>query len=519
MFTWTGVLDRGGYLRQSAIFVVVLIGTVLFFPFILKAIVSSFRCSMDTCGALSLVVSMALRPALFLATMALGLSACIRRARDAGLPAWAGAFPIVMLAASQDFLQYAGASWAYAFSSGVFMRTPFHALFGIVLVGLLAIPERGALRSGENRVLDWALVILAGWLTLGAVPRLLNILVVTPSLLSIGKVFYVFAHFALYQMLLFTALAAFRIWLSRFSSTGGPDRAPRPYRARQAAPAGPSLWRLKPAALVGFVVTLAVLIYSLRASGSISLSFSQWSSVILAVVLALPTILPSFLMYTALTATGLRLVAKQDLIAVIAFLISLVPFGLWIQSSLSISAAQAEERAKIAAIPKTTLPAKIDAVVIEGDNWSLINCARRLIASGDYDVGDVLTRGQGRGGGYLRYTKATANGAVDKGISAESVPSDHVLIRFSRNPKLAPKTGRSADITAPPVEISTVDPNGERLVAFTYKAFNPTPHFPPMLTSVGWFHGNSGVTSQTQCKSTDAFIQRELLDKLPRRST
>jgi hypothetical protein len=360
---------------------------------------------------------------------------------------------------------------------------------------------------------------MAGWLTLGAVPRLLSIVVLSPSVLSISSFFYFFARYALYQMLLFVALAAFRLWLSRSSSTGGPDRVPRRYHAPEAVPAGPSLWRLKPAALVGFVVTLAVLIYSLRASGSISLSFAHLSSVVLAVVLTLPTFLPSFLMYTALTATGLRLVAKQDLIAVIAFLISLVPFGLWIQSSLSISAAQAEERAKIASIPKTVLPVKIDAVVIEGDDWSLINCARRLVASGHYDIADVLTRGQGRGGGYLRYTKATADSPVDRGVAADNVPADHVLVRLSRNPKLAPKTGRSMDGTSPPVEIYAVDSSGERLVAFTYKAFNPTPHFPPMLTSMGWFHGNNGVTSQMMCKSTDAFIQRELLDKLPRRST
>ncbi len=518
MLTWTGVLDRPAYLRKCAIVIAVLIGTILLFPFVLRAIVGAFRCGIDTCGAVGLIVATVLRPILFAVTLAMGLSACIRRARDAGLRPWIGAFPIVMLAADQDFLQYAGAGWAYAFSSGVFGRMPVYALFGVVLMGLLAVPARDTLRGGGNRTLDWVLAVMAGWLTLGAMPRVLNVLFLTQLSVEIRKIFYVFSRYAVYAMLLFFVLAACRIWLSRSPASARGAREPeRLYREPEIASETPDLWQPKRAVLIGVAITFAIILWSLRVNEGTS--FGSWSAVLFGLIVLLPTLVPSFVIYTALTAAGLRLAAKRDLIAITAFLICLIPFGLWMQSSRSALAAKAQGQATIAAIPKTSLPAKIEAVVIEGDDWSLINCARLLMLSGNYHVGDVLTRGQGSSGGYLRYTKATANGAVDRGIAADSVPADHVLIRFSRSPKLAPQTGLPRDAASPPVEIYAVEAGGERLVAFTYTAFNRPPHFPPMLTSMGWFRGSNASTSQTSCKSTDAFIQRELLDKLPPRRT
>jgi hypothetical protein len=74
-----------------------LTGTVFVFPILLEAIATATLCGTDTCGAVTLVASAALRPLIFLAGLAVALSACIRRARDAGLRTRLGAFPPLLM--------------------------------------------------------------------------------------------------------------------------------------------------------------------------------------------------------------------------------------------------------------------------------------------------------------------------------------------------------------------------------------------------------------------------------------
>src|SRR6185437_4397209 len=141
MFKWTGVLGRTSYAWRAGFAVAFLIATILLFPFLLKAVMSGSHCAPDTCGALGLVTATLVRPILFIAALAIVLSICIRRARDAGLPPWLGVFPPLMLIGDQGFLQYAGAGWAYPFSVGIlFMNAPFYALFGTALIVLLGLP-------------------------------------------------------------------------------------------------------------------------------------------------------------------------------------------------------------------------------------------------------------------------------------------------------------------------------------------------------------------------------------------
>jgi hypothetical protein len=175
--------------------------------------------------------------------------------------------------------------------------------------------------------------------------------------------------------------------------------------------------------------------------------------------------------------------------------------------------AKDREKAAVAAIPKVALPATVGGVVIEGDDWSLINCARARVLSGDYAVGDVLTHGQSKSS-YLRFTRATARSPVNKGEAADSAPTDYVLIRFPRRPQFLQDSRVPADIKSPPSEIYAVDPGGTHLVAATYTVLNPAPAFPPLLTTDGWFRGDNSSTPEKSCRSVGDFIQRELLDKL-----
>ena len=110
MFNWNGTLNRPAYAWRSIIAIVLLIGTILVFPFVTKTIVTASHCALDTCGAVGLLVPTVIRPVLFIAAIAMALSACVRRARDAGLNSWLATFPPLMLAGDQGFLQYSGAA-------------------------------------------------------------------------------------------------------------------------------------------------------------------------------------------------------------------------------------------------------------------------------------------------------------------------------------------------------------------------------------------------------------------------
>jgi len=505
MFTWKGALNRAAYARRCATVVGLLVGTVLLFPFLLQWLVTASRCGMDTCGALALVASTAIRPILFAATFAMGLSACIRRSRDAGLRPWMGAFPLLMLVADQGFLQYAGSGWAYPFSAGILsIRAPVYALFGVILMGLLAVPARNALRGGESRALDRTLGVLGAWLVIGAGMRVADLWVLTALPSFIALLLFRLSEYAPYGMPLFLLLAAYRVWRARAFDPATPE--PSPAAAAETA----NLWQPKRAAMIGAAIAFALLLWSLFVTSKL-----PFPAVLIALVAwLLPFFVPSFLMYTAVAAAALRLKAKPDAIAAAALLAALIPFGLWAASLSSVLMAKARERAAIAAIPKGTLPAKIAAVVIEGEDWSLINCARGFLLSGSYDVGDVLTRGQSKSA-FLRFTRKTADRPVRDGVGVDSAPTDYVLIRFPRRPGLAAYDRVSMDITSPPVEIYAVDPSGERLVAATYTALNPPPAFPPMLTMYGWYRGDNSSTPEISCQSTHPFIERELLRKLP----
>jgi len=504
MLIWTGVLDRAAYAWRSALIIAFLAATILLFPYLSKAIVSASHCAPDTCGALGLMVPAILRPILFIAAMAMALSACVRRARHAGLNPWLGALPPLMFVGDQALLQYAGAGWAYPFSAGILsINPPVYALFGTALIGLLGAPSRDALRGGGSRLLDRALVALAALLSVAAVVRTGGLpLFVFTALPLVAFAVVMFESYAAYAMPLFLALAAYRLWRAVPAAPATPS--PSPVLVSET----PNLWQPGRAAVIGATVALAVLLWSLLTTSQMPF---PWVLIGL-ITFLLPGYLPTFLIYTALVASVMRFIAKRDAIAAAALLVALIPFGFWAASLSSVLMAKARERSAIAAIPKVTLPAKVGAVVIEGDDWSHINCARGRVLSGDYGVGDVLTHGQSKSP-YLRFTRATAKSPVNKGEAADSAPTDYVLIRFPRRPPFF-QDRVSVDIASPPVEIYAVGSAGTQLVAANYVALNPPPTFPPMLTTYGWYRGENSTTSEKSCKSVANFLQRELLDKL-----
>jgi hypothetical protein len=505
MFVWTGVLDRAAYAWRAGVTIAFLIGTILLFPYLSQAIMTASHCAADTCGAVALVAPTILRPVLFVAAMAMALSACVRRAREAGLHPWLGAFPPLMFAGDQAFLQYAGAGWAYPFSAGIMsINPPVYALFGTALIGLLGVPSRDALRTGGSRLLDNTLLVLAALLSVAAALRAggLPLFVFTASPPVIMLVVVMFSSYAAYAMPAFLALAAYRLWWSHRVAPA------TPLPATVAVSETPNLWRPGRAAAIGAVIALGVLLWSLLTNSQMPFPLV----LIGMVAFLLPGFIPTFLLYTVLVAAVMRFMTRRDAVGAAAIFVALIPFGYWAASLSSVLMAKARERAAIAVIPKVPLPARVGAVVIEGDEWPLINCARGRILSGDYSVGDVLTHGQSKSP-YLRFTRATANSPVNKGVAADTAPTEYMLVRFPRRPPFF-QDRVSVDIASPPVEIYAVGSAGTQLVAARYTALNPAPAFPPMLTTYGWYHGENSTTSEKSCKSVASFLQRELLDKL-----
>jgi hypothetical protein len=437
--------------------------------------------------------------------MALALSACVRRARDAGLHPWLGAFPPLMFAGDQALLQYAGASWAYPFSAGILkISPPVYALFGMALMALLGVPTRDTLRNGGSRLLDKALLILAALLSISAVLRtgVLPLSVFTSLPLAMLLVVR-FESYVPYIMPLFFLLAVDRVRRSHSAAPATPSPA------AVVVSETPNLWQPGRAALIGAIIAFALLLWSLLTNNQMTFPLALMALG----AFALPFFMPTFLLYTVLAVSVLRFIARRDAIAAAAVFVALIPFGFWAGSLSSVLMAKAREREAIAAIPKVALPAEAGAVVIDGDEWPLINCARSQILSGNHGIGDVLTHGQSNSA-YLRFTRATANAPVRKGEAVDSAPTEYVLIRFPRRPSFF-QNRISADIASPPVEIYAVDSASTQLVAASYTALNRPPTFPPMLTTYGWYRGDNSTTPETSCKSVASFLQRELFDKLP----
>ena len=92
MILFGGRLKRRAYLAHAAIRVALFAATVVGFPYILFAVGKLTGCASvgGACGAVALVASTALKPIFFVAFVFSLIGICMRRTRDAGLPAALG---------------------------------------------------------------------------------------------------------------------------------------------------------------------------------------------------------------------------------------------------------------------------------------------------------------------------------------------------------------------------------------------------------------------------------------------
>jgi hypothetical protein len=314
---------------------------------------------------------------------------------------------------------------------------------------------------------------------------------------------YIFVLCVLFVTPVVVPLAAYRLWWR----PPAPPESPAPANV----PAAPDLWRPGLALSIGTAFAVPVVLWTLFPHGG-----EMESIVMTSLTFLFPAFAPNILIYAALAAALLRIKARRDALAIVFLIVTLIPFGLWIGSTCSVLWARAQERAIVAAIPKFALPATLRTVVIEGDDSSLVDCARRLILSADRNVSDILIpKGKTE---YIRYAKPGSQSAGHDGQPADTVPAEYVLVRLPTRPRYFDEHHVKVDAGSPPVEVYAVDPQGVHLAAASYTSERPLPDFPPVVMVIGWSPRNNW-TPDAPCRNVEGFLQHELLDKLPRQPT
>lgn len=494
MFLWTGALDRSAYIKRAAIAAACMIATIPALA-IMFGTLNKQHCAEAWCGNVLMWW-----PFVTAVPIAMILSVCIRRARDVGLPPSLGACPAIMMLGKQYFFLIValGKFDQLRFNS---IELPVFVGFGLILMALLAVPESGALRNAGRTVIDVVLMALLGWIAVGAIQRGLfsiTVLLISTVPKTMGSWLEAPFNYAPYAMLPFLALAAYRLWWSP------PPMTP-------AAPRSPNLWRLKRSALIGASVAVVALLWLNLPTNN--LFGALYALPLLLGGFLLVALVPTFAVYTLLAASIFRFRARRDAIGIIALVLASMPFALWGLSLGSVLYDKAKEHADVAALSKTALPAKPGGIVIEADDSGLENCALERVLTARRDVGDVLTHFHGSRR-YSRFTLATMHSGQD----VDAAPPEHILIQLPRRPEFLQKRAQIADPAVPSVEIYTVDSSGPRLAAASYTARNPPPRFPPLMTIDGWYDLRH-VSNDAACRHVTTFLDRELLDKLPRERT
>jgi uncharacterized membrane protein YhaH (DUF805 family) len=152
MFAWEGRLGRRAYARRLVVVVALFAGLVVL-PSLYMATQGDQRCSVPGCGAelAEALVWLALYPLLFAPIGMAAISLGVRRARDAGLPAALGAFPVLVCFGDADnFLVLALGIHGPLFSARSGLSAPLFVLAGLASAVALSLPKSrgGGARTG-----------------------------------------------------------------------------------------------------------------------------------------------------------------------------------------------------------------------------------------------------------------------------------------------------------------------------------------------------------------------------------
>jgi hypothetical protein len=452
---------------------------------------------------MGLVVAAIFKPLVFVLFVGSLVGISMRRARDAGLPAFAGLLIPLMLAADYKFGVFAAAPWSFAFSFGVLGRSaPIYLGFGLICLVLLGLAPSArpwtpnAWRSARPESL--ALSVIAALLVVGAV---FSTLMSLPDFSSAAWRFKDSAGFwmisrvtryTLYLMLAFVALAAYAIVRERRSPHQPLDAAEpihepeRTTAPKNSNPSGPLIVG------IGIVLTLI--------SVSIALGDMGRDPIAIAINLV-PIYLPTFALYTTAVWAIWRLVEGPGILRGLIAIATLVPFALWAQAYFATSERHASELQELAALQKSAPPDRLPSTLLfESRQTGPFEKIRD--ATG---VEHVIIKGA-YGQGLASYVGREGGGGV---VEGGSLPAEYLHLIVGRDSALA-KPRQMYGAAGGPMELRYVTPSGSVLIGAWYRAFDPAPSVPPVLTLRGWFRDRNTATTKQVDDAVVAFLYHTL---------
>jgi uncharacterized membrane protein YhaH (DUF805 family) len=474
MFKFHGTLDRRQFLWAAALRIGLFVASIVGFPFLVRAVASATRCGVDTCGAVGLITAMAFKPLAFMIFVFSFVGVSVRRAGDAGVPGWIGLFVPVLFAFDYGFFLFAGASWAFAFSAGVLrIPAPWHTLLALACIAALcALPSR---RDGPGSRNPFGYAGLAAFglgLVIAATGILTTVLSAPAFMVAAKPVWGVVAPWLSpvmrsvpYLMIALGALLAWIVWRG-FGHVAIMPSAPPAEPASSDIPAK----------------TLAALAFILASLGFMAVMDHQHATSGIGFVVSLPTmILPTAVLYFGLLLTATMVVRRRTMTSVALLMLAMSPFAFWAHAYWTTATEQRQEAAEIAAIP-TSPAARVPAtLVIETEGsfpelspfWSIRGIERVIIAY----KGNSSRR---------QFDRPPERGPRPEPRNVQVLPDEYLLLKVGRTSRFAQRN-QMYGAGGGPLELRLVDAQHDELLGAWYRAFNPRPSLPPMLTVSGWF--------------------------------
>lgn len=500
MFTFTGYLDRRGYLLAAMLRIGLFIASIFVFPFSLALLVNPKSCG-DACGALGLVAAMAYKPFvayLFIFSM-VGVS--MRRARDAGLPSWSGLAVPLLLAADKAYLTLYGAPWSLAFSHGMMYpywpRFVVEALCGITLLCIL--PSKTQTRGTGNPFGRAGQIALA-----------LGIVIVFFDVLSILLRNHDLADFLRPIMAavrpVWTAVpfikAAFIviiIWMAFRPGSTPEQSAQRPLKA------GIVHRRLPNAGIAGLAAAIAFAAYvsSIESTTFLYAFQAQFTSIFL----------PTFALYFALIWSGTRYFHRRTVGSLLFVACAAAPFIHWGYTQWAVSEANAREISDIAKIPTTKLGADVPTVLMLDDSGGDIASARALLTVPQLNR---VIWNEGLNASSIKLYEVCkgepcTHGPFNAPNTVDELPERYLLLKVRRSSSFAQKTQQYTGLGGP-YELRLVAPGRDDLIAVSYRILNPHPSFAPVLTNSGWYRGRATIFTEQFRASLTEFLSTALVE-------
>jgi uncharacterized membrane protein YhaH (DUF805 family) len=497
MFKFFGTLDRRKFLWASLLRIALFIASVFGFPFLVRAIATTTRCGIDTCGAVALVTAMAFKPLAFVVFVFSFVGICLRRARDAGVPGWIGLFIPLLLSFNYGFFLFAGAPWSFAFSSGVLrVQPPYHTLLALACIAALCVlPTR---RDGPGSYNPFGYAGLAAF-GLGLVIAAMGIVTVSlaaPGLMMVTQPGWSTVAPALipvmravpYLMIAFAALLAWIVWRG-FGHVAVMPSASLPEPARSDIPAG--------------ILAAAALLLTIFVFGSAMHTphGALWIGLLTQLT---TTILPTFLIYFCLLLTAFLVLKRRTVTSVVLFVLAMLPFAQWLHAYSTTATAQQQEAAEIAAIPTAPVVSMPATLVIETRSTPDLRAIFAIKG-----IERVIVRGDGGGTRMRQHDRPPERGPRPASREVTSLPDEYLLLRMGPASRFS-KRGQMYGAAGGPLELRFVDQQRDDLLGVWYRTFNPRPAFPPLLTMMGWFRGANSATTDEISANVRAFLDRSL---------